>query len=478
MAVTIKLRRATSTEWNSINPVLRSGEPGYETDTKKLKIGDGSTVWTNLEYLGGDGGTIIDFEAIQDNLSSFFIAGSGISFNYDDENNSLTITNTSIGGNPFDQVAISGVTNGQFLQYNSGSQLWVPSSSGNFTSLLINGSGISVTGHTHTTSDITNFNSSVSGLIPPAYDAAVPWSLNHTIADGTRYLVNDLVYVNGRLYKANYENESIAVTNTTYWTDVGPGYRLNIDGRDIPNIPYPVKNVIAGSGISVSSSNGQFTVSASGQQTGVSISNYGNNRLLTSTGTNTGINAEANFTFDGIKIRQSAGDFAIPGDSQNIVYVLRRETSSSFGNTAANLVLTTDGGVDGNLNTMRIPRNTTWTFDIKVSAFNASSGDSAWWIFRGGAKCDANGSVNFIGSIITESDSEGSMAAANARLITTSYGQDSTIYGSISVESLSVEITGVAEQNIRWSAVANISQVRWGNEYDPVVQSLDVNLIP
>jgi hypothetical protein len=39
-------------------------------------------------------------------------------------------------------VAVTGVTDGQFLQYNSNSGLWVPSSSGNFTSLNVNGSGI------------------------------------------------------------------------------------------------------------------------------------------------------------------------------------------------------------------------------------------------------------------------------------------------------------------------------------------------
>lgn len=39
-------------------------------------------------------------------------------------------------------VAISGVTDGQFLQYNAGSGLWVPSSSGNFTSLSINNNDV------------------------------------------------------------------------------------------------------------------------------------------------------------------------------------------------------------------------------------------------------------------------------------------------------------------------------------------------
>lgn len=63
-------------------------------------------------------------------------------------------------------VAISGVTNGQFLQYDGNSSLWIPSSSGNFNSLTINGSGISLNGHNHTSSNITDFNTTVSGLLP------------------------------------------------------------------------------------------------------------------------------------------------------------------------------------------------------------------------------------------------------------------------------------------------------------------------
>ena len=63
-------------------------------------------------------------------------------------------------------VDVSGATNGQFLQYNSTTDYWVPSSSGNFTSLSVNSTGVSISGHTHTTSDIIGFVSSVSGLLP------------------------------------------------------------------------------------------------------------------------------------------------------------------------------------------------------------------------------------------------------------------------------------------------------------------------
>jgi hypothetical protein len=72
---------------------------------------------------------------------------------------------------------------------------------------------------------------------PAIVKAAVEWTSNHTIADGTRYLAGDVVYAGGNIYVALYDNESIPVTSATYWQNLGPGYRLNIDGRDIQNIP-------------------------------------------------------------------------------------------------------------------------------------------------------------------------------------------------------------------------------------------------
>lgn len=51
----IQHRRDTAANWTSTNPTLAEGEWGYETDTKKAKIGDGSTVWTSLDYAVGAG---------------------------------------------------------------------------------------------------------------------------------------------------------------------------------------------------------------------------------------------------------------------------------------------------------------------------------------------------------------------------------------------------------------------------------------
>lgn len=43
-------RRGTASQWTSANTILAPGEIGYETDTGKFKMGDGSTAWADLSY--------------------------------------------------------------------------------------------------------------------------------------------------------------------------------------------------------------------------------------------------------------------------------------------------------------------------------------------------------------------------------------------------------------------------------------------
>lgn len=50
MATQIQMRRDTAANWTSANPTLTTGEWGYETDTGRIKIGNGSTAWTSLSY--------------------------------------------------------------------------------------------------------------------------------------------------------------------------------------------------------------------------------------------------------------------------------------------------------------------------------------------------------------------------------------------------------------------------------------------
>lgn len=58
MAYRIILRRDTTANWGENDPVLLAGEPGYETDSYKIKVGDGQSKWSDLPYYVGATGPI------------------------------------------------------------------------------------------------------------------------------------------------------------------------------------------------------------------------------------------------------------------------------------------------------------------------------------------------------------------------------------------------------------------------------------
>jgi collagen type VII alpha len=62
MAFRVQIRRDTTLNWNTNDPILLDGEFGYETDTGRYKIGNGIDVWSDLIYslvgiTGPTGGT-------------------------------------------------------------------------------------------------------------------------------------------------------------------------------------------------------------------------------------------------------------------------------------------------------------------------------------------------------------------------------------------------------------------------------------
>jgi len=50
MSVRIQMRRGTTSQWNTADPTLNEGEIGYNTTLGAFKIGDGNTIWSELDY--------------------------------------------------------------------------------------------------------------------------------------------------------------------------------------------------------------------------------------------------------------------------------------------------------------------------------------------------------------------------------------------------------------------------------------------
>lgn len=107
MATRMQQRRGTAAQWTSANPVLAAGEIGFETDTNKFKIGNGSTAWTSLSYFV-DGSAIIDgapellntlnevAAALGDDPAFFTTVANNLSLHEADSTNVHGIANTAL----------------------------------------------------------------------------------------------------------------------------------------------------------------------------------------------------------------------------------------------------------------------------------------------------------------------------------------------------------------------------------------------
>lgn len=84
----IQIRKGSQNEWNSANPILASGEPGFDLNNNILKIGDGSKNWNQLNPIGGGDLTVLseepngfvnkDHSVINVDFSNVNSTGSGI----------------------------------------------------------------------------------------------------------------------------------------------------------------------------------------------------------------------------------------------------------------------------------------------------------------------------------------------------------------------------------------------------------------
>ena len=133
-------RRGTASQWTSADPILAAGEIGYETDTGKFKIGNGSSIWSALNYYV-DANAILDgapgvldtlnelaaslgddpafFTTVANNLSDHTDATTNV-HGIADTNDLATkdYVNNAISGATVDQSALAGTG----IDWNSGTE--------------------------------------------------------------------------------------------------------------------------------------------------------------------------------------------------------------------------------------------------------------------------------------------------------------------------------------------------------------------
>jgi hypothetical protein len=117
MATRMQQRRGTAAEWTSADPVLGEGEIGFETDTNKFKIGDDTTVWSELPYFTTLGDIV---DGAPDLLNTLNELAAAIG---DDPDFVTTITSRELGDLP--DVSITEVQDHDVLTYNTAAEGWI-----------------------------------------------------------------------------------------------------------------------------------------------------------------------------------------------------------------------------------------------------------------------------------------------------------------------------------------------------------------
>lgn len=110
MAIQIQLRRDTAANWTAQNPVLAEGEPGVETDTLYMKVGNGTTAWVSLAYLVDAANPFDQDLNTSDAVSFTGLTSNGLTYPSADGTAGQSIVTDgagtlsfAAGANPFDQ---------------------------------------------------------------------------------------------------------------------------------------------------------------------------------------------------------------------------------------------------------------------------------------------------------------------------------------------------------------------------------------
>lgn len=267
--------------------------------------------------------TFVDAEIV-----NFISAGSGISLS--SSPTGLIISSPLQKGSGID------------LTYNSG--IYIISSSG-----LQPSGNYSIVGHHHYSSDIDNFNSAVSGLIPTGLAFVsganfisllvngIPVSLSghqHLYSDISNFsdgissnLTTSLEPGNNIRFIYNSGTDSLNISAT----GLQPSGNYSLVGHthssaDITNFNssvsglLPIKDIISGSGISISSSSGNYTVSVTGNfgLTGEEVDDRVNSLLKPGSYINLDYNDNSDSLTINVTGLQVSGDYSLVGHSHLI----------------------------------------------------------------------------------------------------------------------------------------------------------------
>ncbi len=459
----IQLRKGDFSTWSTQNPVLASGEPGYDLTNNILKIGDGINQWSDL--LSNSTADIYTY--VKNTTGSSLIKGQAV------------YINGANGANPTVQLSIaaneagSSKTLGLLKQNLSDNEFGYVVSEGILEGIDTDAAG--------SAGDSMWLSPSVSGGI--VYGLAnKPSAPNHMVFLGyvlRKQQNNGKVYVKVQNGYELEELHNVAISGVSngqvikYDSSSSLWKNSSLSSSDISNFDssvsglVDVKNIVAGTGIFISSVNGLYTINATGTTGGGG--GGGLNNVVEDTNPQLGGNLELNnYSVSGVGslnisdtiianstgiilgnngyVSQSGqtvlsqGYFNSTGDAQFSQYLLRTTTSNSSWTPLKN----------NNTNAILLTNNRTYSFTNNIVARSSTTSSNAAYKLEGLLIHDASG-VQILGTpiktIIGEDNTDW-----DARVSISGDGVGGTNY-------FLTEVSGSNSSTINWLAKVDLLEI-------------------
>lgn len=112
----VRHKRGTSIQWASATYILKDGEIGIDKTLNKIKIGNGSSLWSDLPFVTIDPSELA--ELAQDAIDLALVAGTGITKTYNDVANTITLSvDSTIANKTYVDTAVSGLQSASVETY-------------------------------------------------------------------------------------------------------------------------------------------------------------------------------------------------------------------------------------------------------------------------------------------------------------------------------------------------------------------------
>lgn len=253
----IQIRKGSFSEWSSTDPILQSGEPGFDLSNNILKIGDGVNNWSVLD-------------AQTSNVPLYVKNATGSSMS----KGQVVYINGAVGNNPTIQLAIA---SGEITSSKTLGLLQQNLLSNEFGYVVVEGllEGVD-TNSAAAAGDSIWLSPSVSGGVVYGLSNK-PSAPNHMVFIGyvlRKQSNNGKVYVKIQNGFELEELHNVAISGISnnqvikYDSATSLWKNQNLNSSDITNFNssvsglLPVSNIVAGTGVSISASSGNYTINS------------------------------------------------------------------------------------------------------------------------------------------------------------------------------------------------------------------------